>query len=547
MTDPNESAAIRTPDQRLRVFVSSTLTELAEERVAVARAISALGLTPVMFELGARPQASAGAVPSLPGPIRHFHRPVPGERYGWIGPGKDISGLEDEFRLSRSIPRLLYVKTPAPEREARLTAMIGELDTQGTVSYRMFRSPRELGRLVRNDLAVLLSERFSAGDSGADRSPLPAASSGRRVPRSLPKATTSLFGRGHDIAEVSRLLETPGVRLVTLTGPGGIGKTRLAVAVGANLEDRYPQGVAFVPLASIASARAGSSPRRGRAGRVHRGHALTRRRRGRAHCGNAHPARAGQPRTGHRCWAGTRPAAGPLRGAQDAHHEPHRASVARRARVPGRSSYGANVRGSPANQGAGLVARGSAVRRSSPGRPPRLRPDRRQRARRGRDLPAARRPASCHRDRGRSRQTPDTRCITGSARRQPPGFGYRPGRSPRASAHVARDRRMEYRAARRRGAADAGHAVDLRRGLDGRGDRARLQSPRTKNTRFARCPRWAQPRQHRHDRRRAEVSHARIHTGAGRRASCRRRGPGRCRTSACRVPSCARGERRLAR
>jgi Domain of unknown function (DUF4062) len=48
-------AAIRTPDQRLRVFVSSTLGELAAERAAVARAISALGLTPVMFELGARP------------------------------------------------------------------------------------------------------------------------------------------------------------------------------------------------------------------------------------------------------------------------------------------------------------------------------------------------------------------------------------------------------------------------------------------------------------------------------------------------------------
>src|SRR5262249_32879206 len=46
---------IRTPDQRLRVFVSSTLAELAEERRAVARAISAMRLTPVMFELGARP------------------------------------------------------------------------------------------------------------------------------------------------------------------------------------------------------------------------------------------------------------------------------------------------------------------------------------------------------------------------------------------------------------------------------------------------------------------------------------------------------------
>ena len=40
---------ILTPDRRLRVFVSSTLVELAEERQAVARAISALRLTPVMF------------------------------------------------------------------------------------------------------------------------------------------------------------------------------------------------------------------------------------------------------------------------------------------------------------------------------------------------------------------------------------------------------------------------------------------------------------------------------------------------------------------
>ena len=46
-------------------------------------------------------------------------------------------------------------------------------------------------------------------------------------------------------------METDGVRLVTLTGPGGIGKTRLAVAVGAQLEAHYPQGAVFVPVASI--------------------------------------------------------------------------------------------------------------------------------------------------------------------------------------------------------------------------------------------------------------------------------------------------------
>jgi Domain of unknown function (DUF4062) len=46
---------IRTPDQRLRVFVSSTLQELAEERMATKEAIQRIRLTPVMFEMGARP------------------------------------------------------------------------------------------------------------------------------------------------------------------------------------------------------------------------------------------------------------------------------------------------------------------------------------------------------------------------------------------------------------------------------------------------------------------------------------------------------------
>ena len=56
MSEEQENkAGIRTPDRRLRVFVSSTLGELADERRAVSRAISALRLTPVMFGQGARP------------------------------------------------------------------------------------------------------------------------------------------------------------------------------------------------------------------------------------------------------------------------------------------------------------------------------------------------------------------------------------------------------------------------------------------------------------------------------------------------------------
>jgi predicted ATPase len=243
--------AIRTPDQRLRVFVSSTLAELAEERAAVARAISALRLTPVLFELGARPH-----------PPRELYRAYLAQsdifiglywqRYGWVGPGMDISGLEDEFRLSHSIPRLLYVKTPAPDREPGLTAMIDELQAEGSDSYHTFGTPRELGRLVRDDLAMLLSERFAAANSRASRSASPASNSDQRGPRSLPVTSTSLIGREQDIVEVSKLLAKPEVRLVTLTGPGGVGKTRLAIAVGEQLDHLYPQGTVFVPLASIA-------------------------------------------------------------------------------------------------------------------------------------------------------------------------------------------------------------------------------------------------------------------------------------------------------
>lgn len=45
------------------------------------------------------------------------------QRYGWISPGMEVSGLEDEYRLSHGNPRLIYVKTPAPEREHRLQAL----------------------------------------------------------------------------------------------------------------------------------------------------------------------------------------------------------------------------------------------------------------------------------------------------------------------------------------------------------------------------------------------------------------------------------------
>jgi non-specific serine/threonine protein kinase len=66
-----------------------------------------------------------------------------------------------------------------------------------------------------------------------------------------PVSLTPLIGRERESTEVAALLLRPEVRIVTLTGPGGIGKTRLAMEVGGRLGESFPDGVAFAPLGAI--------------------------------------------------------------------------------------------------------------------------------------------------------------------------------------------------------------------------------------------------------------------------------------------------------
>ena len=65
----------------------------------------------------------------------------------------------------------------------------------------------------------------------------------------------AFVGRRKELAAIDRLLEDPQVRLVSLTGPGGVGKTRLALEAMARQSDAFPQGSHYVPLAPIGSAR----------------------------------------------------------------------------------------------------------------------------------------------------------------------------------------------------------------------------------------------------------------------------------------------------
>ena len=70
----------------------------------------------------------------------------------------------------------------------------------------------------------------------------------------LPVPTTPFVGRERELAEVLGLLSEPDLRLLTLTGPGGTGKTRLGLQAAAETADRFPGGVWWVPLASLRDA-----------------------------------------------------------------------------------------------------------------------------------------------------------------------------------------------------------------------------------------------------------------------------------------------------
>ena len=242
-----ETDVIRTPDQRLRVFVSSTLQEMAAERQAVRDAVTRLRLVPVMFELGARPHPPQHVYRSYLAQSQVFVG-VYWQSYGWVAPGQQVSGLEDEYLLAAGLPRLIYVKSPAPEREPRLAEMLIRIRDGGEVSYQHFYAATELQRLVENDLAVLLSERFeraSSGDGAAGQAPLAGT---------VPVPSTPLVGRDDDVAAVRDLMHAEGARLVTLTGPGGVGKTRLAVEIAQRLGPDFRDGARFVELGSVHAA-----------------------------------------------------------------------------------------------------------------------------------------------------------------------------------------------------------------------------------------------------------------------------------------------------
>jgi diguanylate cyclase (GGDEF)-like protein len=162
-------------------------------------------------------------------------------------PGPSVRPVDAALPMLAAVD--LAPLSPAAVRSWLRTKLRGE-PTSGLLDLVVARSrglPARVQRAVDRLAGAHGLERTAGGGWMLARH-LPAAVRARRT---LPHPATSFVGRGGEIDQLSELLGVE--RLVTLVGPGGIGKTRLAVAVSAAVEDLYDDGAVFVPLTEATS------------------------------------------------------------------------------------------------------------------------------------------------------------------------------------------------------------------------------------------------------------------------------------------------------
>jgi predicted ATPase len=181
---------------------------------------------------------------------------------GYMSPeqagGRELDFRSDQFSLGSVIYEMATGKRPFQKETAAqtLAAIIQEEpEPVGSLNARV---PSPLCWIVERCLAKDREERYAstrdlARDLAAVREHVrePRAEPGAARPANLPAQRTRFVGRDRELAAAGELLLRQDVRVLTMTGPGGIGKTRLALRLSEEIAGQFPGGVCFVPLATL--------------------------------------------------------------------------------------------------------------------------------------------------------------------------------------------------------------------------------------------------------------------------------------------------------
>jgi predicted ATPase len=181
---------------------------------------------------------------------------------GYMSPeqatGRGIDFRSDQFSFGCVLFEMV-TGVPAfrkPSHAETLAAILR--DQPERLGSRMPQTPAPFIWILERCLAKDPKDRYAstrdlARDLAAVRDRLADSPARPSEPRrdNLPLQRTAFIGREHEEAALRQLLSREDARLVSLTGPGGIGKTRLALQVAEGLADQFPGGTCFVPLSSV--------------------------------------------------------------------------------------------------------------------------------------------------------------------------------------------------------------------------------------------------------------------------------------------------------
>lgn len=170
--------------------------------------------------------------------------------------------MEGNQRTSQKPKRrtLRALNAPSPANDLSTSEAASALGlTERTVRRAIARG--ELAAVRRGSSYRINSEELARYSARVERSSTPKSAARMtllpipeppHVPAPLPAPLSSFVGRESEQATLTALLAEPSARLITLTGPGGVGKTRLAINAAASVCEHFPDGIAFIPLATVA-------------------------------------------------------------------------------------------------------------------------------------------------------------------------------------------------------------------------------------------------------------------------------------------------------